>query len=249
MQEPGLFSVQQQAGLSFLFLLLNVAVLLTILRLNRRQPRPKSVPPDRPTEPEASTVRVLAPGEILGWEFEYARSTASEAMHDRHTMMNFYLLVVGIVVSGVVALLASDRNLPLESATALLWPLSGAGWLYFLKIIRLREAWHESVLCMNQVKDFYIRHSDHFSQQQMAAAFRWKSNTVPEKDKLWTIFFYSAMLIAFLDSGTYVAGGILLNTRAVLTSPWVVTGLLSLLGLCFFGFHVWLYTAFLRPRN
>jgi len=59
-------------------------------------------------------------------------------------MINFYLLVVGVVASGVVAALGQETGLPKAIGTLLLWLLCGIGWLYFLKLIRLRQTWHDS---------------------------------------------------------------------------------------------------------
>ena len=81
-------------------------------------------------------------------------------MAERHTMVNFYLLVAGVVTSGVVAVLGQGADLPKSIGTVLLWLLCGIGWLYFLGIIRLRQAWHESARTMNRIKEFYIEHVD-----------------------------------------------------------------------------------------
>jgi hypothetical protein len=230
---------------SFVFLVANALILLAILALNRR-PSAKSSQQDRPV-PVSPDQKHLDASDILGWEFEYAHATASEAMQDRHTMINFYLLAVGVVASGVVAVLGQDAGLPKAAGTVLLWLLCGVGWLYFLKLIRLRQAWHDSARAMNQIKDFYIHHAENFGPDVLRSAFRWKTETLPSPGKPWTVFFYSAMLIGFLDSVAYVAGGALLGLDATGSSPWPVLGLLPLFGLAFFAFHVWLYFAFLRP--
>ena len=165
-------------------------------------------------------------------------------------MVNFYLLVAGVLVSGVVAVLSRETKLPIAAGTMLLWLLCGIGWLYFLKIIRLRQAWHDSARAMNQIKDFYFHHAEGFEAETLRQAFRWKTQTLPPPDKPWTVFFYSAMLIGFLDSAAYVVGGALLSMNlaqpaSVLALP---LGLLCILGLAFFAFHVWLYFAFLRGK-
>jgi hypothetical protein len=232
---------------SFVFLVANVVILLVILALNWRvgdrssqQDTPSPVSPDQ---------KHLEASDILGWEFEYARTTASEAMQDRHTMVNFYLLVAGIVTSGVVAVLGmgADANLPKATETALLWLLCGIGWLYFLKLIRLRQAWRDSAQAMNQIKGFYFQHAKDFGPDVLRSAFRWKPETLPPPDKPWTVFFYSATLIGLLDSVAYVAGGALLALDATRSFPLSVLGPLALFGLAFFAFHVWLYFAFLKP--
>jgi len=236
-----------QIFISFAFLVANVLILLAILALNRRDGA-KSSQAAKPTQ-EAQGEKHLHASDILKLEFEYARATASEAMQDRHTMINFYLLVAGVVVSGVVAVLGRDTGLPKAAGTLLLWLLCGIGWLYFLKLIRLRQAWHDSARAMNQIKDFYIRNAKDFDPAVLRTAFRWQSDTLPPPDKRWTVFFYSAMLIGFLDSVAYVAGGALINLKATLEFPWLAGVLLVPLGLAFFALHVWLYFAFLRPQS
>jgi hypothetical protein len=229
----------------FLFLVSNVIILLVILALNRRpSARSSQQDPPGPVSPEQ---KHLDASDILGLEFGYAHATASEAMQDRHTMINFYLVVTGVIASGVVAVLGQEAGLPKAAGTVLLWLLCGVGWLYFLKLIRLRQAWHDSAQAMNRIKDFYIHHAEDFEPDVLRSAFRWKAETLPPPDKPWTVFFYSAMLIGFLDSVAYVAGGALLDLDAIGSSPVPVLGPLALFGLAFFAFHVWLYFAFLKP--
>jgi len=236
-----------QIGISFVFLVANVLTLLAILAMNRRGGAKSSQPPT-PTQ-ETQGENPLAARDILGWEFEYARFTASEAMQDRHTMVNFYLLVTGVLVSGVVGVLTQNTGLPKAAGTLLLWLLCGIGWLYFLKIIRLRQAWHDSARAMNKIKDFYIQHVKDFKPDELREAFLWKAETLPPPDRPWTVFFYSAVLIAFLNSVAYVAGGALLSLTARRSFPLLVLGPLLLFGLAFFAFHVWLYFAFFRPEQ
>ncbi len=234
----------RQIYISFLFLVVNVFILLVILALNRRTgsaPGHEAPPDQRDHEKEC-----LPASDILEWEFEYARITASEAMRERHTMINFYLLVAGVVASGVVAVLGQAFALPKATGTVLLWLLCGIGWLYFLGIIRLRQAWHESAQTMNQIKEFYFSHVKDFDPDALRSTFRWQAHTLPPPEKPWTVFFYSTMLIGFLDSAAYVAGGVLLDFKATQSCPFSTLGLLTLLGLVFFAFHVWLYFAFLK---
>jgi hypothetical protein len=233
-------------SVSLVFLVANVIILLAILAMNRRTGASSS---QQGTPEQGISERgPLEASNILGWEFEYARTTASEAMQDRHTMINFYLLGVGVIASGVVTILRQDTDLPKAIGTVLLWLLCGVGWLYFLKLVRLRQAWHDSARAMNQIKDFYIQHAKDFEPDVLREAFLWKTETLPRPHKPWTVYFYSAMLIALLDSVAYVAGGALLALDATGSSPWPVLWPLPLFGLAFFAFHVWLYFAFLKPE-
>ena len=154
------------------FLLANMLIVWLILVLNRR---PGSAMPEAPVQPEQlPLVRPLYAADVLKLEFEYARLTASEAMRDRHTMVNFYLLAFGVIATGVLAILSRETSLPQYSGTILLWVLCVVGWLYFLKIIRLRQAWHESAKAMNQIKEFFINHDQHFEPDEIRPAFRWR---------------------------------------------------------------------------
>ena len=237
-----MFNINNVA-IAFGFLIVNVLVMRLILALNRR-PSPKSSPPPPPEK--SPRMKPLSSADILKMEFEYARFTASEAMQDRHTMVNFYLLAFGVIATGVLAILSGETDLPHSIGSLLLWILCAVGWLYFLKIIRLRQAWHESARTMNQIKEFFIQHDEHFEPEELRYAFRWQAHTLPSPDKPWTVFFYSAVLIALLDSMAYVLGAALLDPNLSLIIPYVDLGLYSIFGIGFLAFHIWLYFAFLK---
>jgi len=229
---------------SIAFLVTNILVLSMIFAFNLREGA-KPQPP-APAQPPPGN-KLLNASDILSWEFEYARITASEAMRDRHTMINFYLVVVAVVASGVAAVLgknAGNPGLSKVAATVLLWVLCGVGWLYFLKIIRLRQAWHDSARALGKIKEFYIQHVKELDGNELRKAFRWQDHTLPKPGKPWTVFFYSAMLIGLLDSVAYVVGGALIGSPIDFSS--FAGALLVLFGLAFFAFHVGLYFAFLR---
>lgn len=253
------------------FMLVNAVVVLIILMLNRRQ---ENAPPAEVQQPERTANSTLDAADILGWEFEYARTTASEAMQDRHTMVNFYLLAAGVIASGVIAIVSQETllarafvaiagdaaglsdaqlkhllqspGIPMIAGTLLLWLLCGAGWFYFLNIIRLRQAWHESAKTMNQIKTFYFDHTDSFDRDTLRSAFRWTADTLPQPDRLWTVFFQSAMLIGFLNSAAFAAGGALINLQATLKRPWFIGGGLFVLGVVYFLFHAAMFVSFLK---
>jgi hypothetical protein len=240
---------------SLAFLVFNVGILLVILALNRRagpsSRRQAAGVGIQATGPEqtARTENPLAASDILGWEFEYARVTASEANAERHTMINFYLLVAGVVATGVLAVAGQEAGPPKPVGALLLWLLVGIGWVDFLGIIRLRQAWHDSAQAMNQIKEFYITHAKELESDVLRGAFHWQAATLPAPDKPWTIYFYSAMLIGLLNSAAYVAGGALLDLAVAPAIPALTVGMLALFGLIFFAFHIWLYFAFLRSKK
>ncbi|MGB3702115.1 MAG: hypothetical protein WA997_12675 [Anaerolineales bacterium] len=239
-----MFNISSVA-ISFGFLIANILVMWLILVLNRR-PSPK--PPPSPPPETSSIVKPFYAADILKLEFEYARFTASEAMGDRHTMVNFYLLAFGVIATGVLAILSREADLPQSIGTLLLWILCAVGWLYFLKITRLRQAWHDSARAMNQIKEFFIQHDDHFDAEELRTAFRWQEHTLPPPEKPWTVFFYSALLIAFLDSMAYVLGAALLDLSLSHIIPRVDLGLYLIFGTGFLAFHIWLYFGLLKNR-
>jgi hypothetical protein len=244
-------SITLQLGLTALFLAVNIGIITAILAFNRRQdqaagaqmPPPQS-PPGPPPQ-SAPGAPLLDAQDILGKEYLYAQNTASEAMRDRHTMINFFLIFVGFILSGVVAVARDDPSKSKVLASVLLWLLCSVGWLYFLKIIRLRQAWYDSARAMNQIKEFYIVHVKDVPPEVLRRAFRWLPDTLPAPEKPWTLIFLSAMTVALLDSVALVMGGILLEPRNALDAPLLVIGGLGLCGLVLLAFYAAMYRAFL----
>lgn len=231
-------------SISFVFLAVNIALVLVILVLSRRT-EDRSVRPATLTPPSAGT-SLLDASTILCKEFDYAQTTASEALEDRHRMIDFYLVFTGIVVTGVLAVLNRDGGFPDIVGTVLLWFLCGIGWLYFLKLIRLRQAWHDSARAMNRIKDFYVQHAKEFEPDDLKQAFRWQSETLPAPEKPWTLHFFSAMLIGLIDTVAFVLGGALLDLDMTLSRPLLILAPLVAFGLFLLAFYVWAYFAFLR---
>lgn len=142
--------------------------------------------------------------EILKLEFEYARETANQAQNDRTIIVNMYLLLVGGVGS---LLLAAESLVPIErlgipgQAMALLFGILGLlGTLTLFKLIRLRQAWFDSVRAMNAIKAYYLERIP-----ELDAALLWKAKTIPAPGKAWTITFILSAMVVLLDSIAYAA--------------------------------------------
>jgi hypothetical protein len=80
------------------------------------------------------------------------------------------------------------------------------GWLFIAMMIRLRQAWWESLIAMNRLKDFVITSQP----KKFAKAFLWSAKTIPRKNKLWTIHFYSTALVVFVSSLSLAVGSSLM---------------------------------------
>ncbi len=143
------------------------------------------------------TTMNLEPKDILRLEFEYANKTAEQAQDDRTAMMNLYLLLVGGVGSIVAAVFQSGSalNIPRHAFALLFALLAITGFFVLLKLVRLRQAWYDSVRAMNQIKNFYLRRFP-----ELDDAILWKMETIPARGKLWTITFNLCLLVAILDS-------------------------------------------------
>ncbi len=188
--------------------------------------------------------------EILKLEFEYARETAMQAQNDRTTVVNLYLILVGAVGSlGLVLPSLPNPALELpEEALALLFALIGViGVLTFLKLIRLRQAWQDSTLAMNQIKDFYLaRFPD------LAGAFHWRTETLPAPGRAWTITFILALMIALIDSVAFGAAAQLLRVRdgtpGLIIDLLVSAFALVLQALIYFYQLVWIQASTTAPE-
>ena len=82
-----------------------------------------------------------------------------------------------------------------------------------LILIQLRAAWHDSALAMNKLKEFCINNNT-IEASKLSAAFHWRLASLPEANKLWNVFFYSATFIAFLSSAAFACGVALLGHNA-----------------------------------
>jgi hypothetical protein len=237
-------------GTALLFLCAMAWILEAVLRFSLRQ---RFMPRKLGRLSDVASGTGLPANDLLQMEFEYARITASEAMNDRHTVVNFYLLLTGVVVSAVAALISAERppgilaNAVPYVGMSLLWALCIVGWLYLLQIVRLRQAWRDSAKTMNRIKEFYIQRVARLSPQEYSQAFRWRLETLPPAAKLWTIHFFSAALVALLNSLVYVGGGLLCALGLSLASevwPWVISGL-GLFGVLLFVYSLHMYVLFL----
>jgi len=174
----------------------------------------------RTTEPEVKPGdklnTILNIENMLLEEFNYAGVTAYQAMEDRARMFNLYLLLVGVVASGLGALYQLGGSAGIYSrplAVTLLLIAGMIGATFFVKLIRLRQAWRESVICMNVIKEFYIQQ---FRRQmpRIERAFRWRLKTIPAGERLGSTTFIVCSTVALLESVCF-AGAAFVGTNSV----------------------------------
>ncbi len=144
--------------------------------------------------------------ELLKAELAYITQTAFQANEDRARVSSFYLVAVGSLVAAVFSTQFVDRNLDPSliawAFCALFVVLTILGTLTTLQLARLRAAWHESMLAMNQLKDYWLQHS---RDKELAQAFRWDARTLPRKHKTNSVSYYQTLEVALLSGLTFGA--------------------------------------------
>jgi hypothetical protein len=88
------------------------------------------------------------------------------------------------------------------------------GFFTIFKLIRIRQAWYESVAEMNRIKEFYIEHFP-----AIAKAFAWRMETIPPPGKTWSVTFILALLVAVIDSSAMGVAVHLASSSSA--SPWL----------------------------
>jgi len=188
--------------------------------------------------------------EILLHEFEYVKDTASQAMNDRHTMINYFLLSAGVVVTGIGVLLskegAADFQYRDECLVAMSLLFSTVGWIYFLQLVRLRQAWCDSALAMNHIKRIFVHYSGN-QPQKAQKVFLWNIDTIPRANAKMTVFHLSALLIAVLSAVAIALTSVILLGEKETGKFWYIA---IILGLYHLIFQMSMYTALLKePRT
>ncbi len=169
---------------------------------------------------------------IMLKEFGYIQETAKQAMDDRHSMINFFLIITGAIVSFI-----GSRFLDMDFAdlagikgsflVGLAIFLNVIGWLYFMHMIRLRQAWWGSAEAMNQIKEFFIvngRVPDDIAR----SAFLWEKRSIPSPGKKSNVFYYSTMLISFISSALFFFASWLVGYMNGMAQVTLLTGFLAL---------------------
>jgi 8-oxo-dGTP pyrophosphatase MutT (NUDIX family) len=222
--------------------------------LNMPYKRPATYRADEsgPDETPGGLDSTLKLDNMLLEEFNYASVTAYQALEDRARMFNLYLLLIGVVASGIGAIYqlgkqngtasnaantAANNSLQLL-VVVLLLAAAFLGLVFFLKVIYLRRAWLESARAMNAIKEFYIKRFGPMVPG-LDRAFRWRLDTIPHKRGAVT--FLICYTMAFLGSSC-LAGAIFIAYEPWLkqsiggliplpinAQPWIVAGAAGIL--------------------
>jgi hypothetical protein len=164
------------------------------------------------------------PDDILSSEFEYIANSAFQANEDRSKAASFFLVSVGSLVAaifGAQGLTGANGNpKTIYCALAgLFLMLTLLGALTVAQLARLRLAWYEAAQAMNQIKAFYAQHF-----KNLEKAFRWQTETLPDKYKTDSISYYTVLEVALLSALTFGASVYFLQMSVTHTSClWAFT--------------------------
>ena len=147
-----------------------------------------------------STQKVHLPvelDELLAAEFEYIAQTATQANEDRARVSSFYLIAVGSLVAALFGTQLFDTDKFTQTIklmfSGLFVLLTLLGISTIMQLARLRAAWYESMLAMNQIKDFAMKQNP-----ELVSAFRWTTNSLPPKHKKNSVSYYQALEVALI---------------------------------------------------
>jgi hypothetical protein len=135
--------------------------------------------------------------ELLAAEYDYIAQTANQANEDRARVSSFYLIAVGSLLAALFGAQFFEREsfsptiYLMFSGLFILLTLLGTSTI--MQLARLRAAWYESMLAMNQLKDFMMSQN-----KDLINAFRWKSSTLPPKYKMSSVSYYQAVEVALI---------------------------------------------------
>jgi hypothetical protein len=115
---------------------------------------------------------------------------------------------------------------------------------FFEKIVRVRAAYRESLICMNVIKEFYIKQFEQ-DMPHIQQAFRWRLKTIPAGESIKSVTFAISALIALMGSiclGTAVLLGlapeVVVNPGSAGPIPYLVSAVVFLAILLV---YIWYY--------
>lgn len=191
---------------------------------------------------DASFITPLEPDQLLTAEFQYIAQTAFQANEDRARVSTFYIVTLGSLVAALFSGQLDTVGDPADinrGFAMLFLAVSLFGLLTLLQLVRLRQAWRESALAMNQIKQFYM---EHYPDLPLNDALRWQNTNLPALYKPWSIGFLQMLQVAIL-SGVTFGTAVLFLGFATGQNNW---GLAIMLGLLFAILQVFLYWRLLR---
>jgi 8-oxo-dGTP pyrophosphatase MutT (NUDIX family) len=167
------------------------------------------------TEPLANTNQTLRLESMLLAEFNYANSTAYQALNDRGRMFGIYLGIASVLAGGVGALYElGSRSANSEVIASALFLLAGfIGLIFFFKIVRIRQAFDDSLLTMNVIKEHYITVFKG-TVPAVDKIFRWRMESMPSGRRFGSLTFLVCLAVTVIDSIALGLGAVIIAELA-----------------------------------
>jgi len=168
--------------------------------------------------------------ELLAAEFDYIAQTANQANEDRARVSSFYLIAVGSLVAALFSTQLFDTDKFTETVKimfgGLFVLLTLLGTSTIMQLARLRSAWYESMMAMNQIKDFAMSQNPELGQ-----AFRWKTSTLPSKYKTGSVSYYQAIEVALIGGLMFAAATFFIQQAFFTISllNWIISTIFGML--------------------
>jgi hypothetical protein len=174
--------------------------------------------------PRKKQTRSFELDEVLAAEYDYIVQTATQANEDRARIASFYLIAVGSLVAAILGTQFFDPQTFTATVkllfSALFIVLTLLGTSTVVQLARLRSSWYESMLAMNQIKDFMMDQN-----AELKTAFRWTTATLPPKYKTDSISYFQAREAAVISGITF--GAAVFFAQFALTPLTVITWIVS----------------------
>lgn len=158
---------------------------------------------------------------ILTAEFQYIAQSLFQNNEDRSRATSFYLITLGSFIAAIFSSTQITGLDPIRAYTAfavLFATLALMSLLTILQLLRFREAWFDSAAAMNEIKRYYI---EHFVDEDLSKAFRWKPDELGPKFKLWSVGFLLAFQVAVLGGACLGAAVIFFGLVASNQTTWL----------------------------
>jgi hypothetical protein len=168
--------------------------------------------------------------ELLAAEYDYIAQTANQANEDRARVSSFYLIAVGSLVAALFGTQLFDADKFTQTVkimfSGLFILLTLLGTSTIMQLARLRSAWHESMLAMNQIKAFAMSQNP-----ELKNAFRWKAETLPAKYKRGSVSYYQAFEVSLIGGLMFAAATFFLQEAFFEISliNWIISTLSGIL--------------------
>jgi len=182
--------------------------------------------------------------ELLASEYEYITHTANQANEDRARVSSFYMIAVGSLVAALFGTQLFETEKYTQTVkimfSGLFVLLTLLGTSTIMQLARLRSAWYEAMLAMNQIKDFAMKQSP-----ELVHAFRWQTGTLPPKYKRGSVSYYRAVEVSLI-SGLMFGASMFFLQQAFFSITWLNWIISTLSGIFTVYFQLIIYRRILN---